>query len=115
MNSLFEILLYSYNGLEIAASLQKVNMIVICEVIEMFAGLPYIYVIMARDSFKAIRKSLPFFLQYDHEVAVRFPLWQSRNMLHHFMVNAATYDVPFRTMSLNENTIRWNKCTTPTR
>lgn len=94
-----------YVGIDLAAFLAKDNAIHDIRSKNMFVGLPDFQAAMPRDKFKAIWSCLRFYPQYDHEGAVHDPLWYSRYMFHHSMVNATSYAVPLEVLSLDENEI----------
>lgn len=61
---------------------------------------------MSRNDFETIRGSLKFNPEYNPDDAMNNPLWHSRQILHHFMVNASNIAVPCGVLSLDENTLR---------
>ena len=61
---------------------------------------------MSRDNFTKIISNLKFYPKYEHDVAVKDPLWHSRVMLNHFLKNSTEVAVPVGCPELDENTVR---------
>lgn len=98
--------LYAYIGLEIASSLTKVPVLSEMWSTKMFCGLEDFRRVMSRDTFKLIRCTLRLYPSYDHDIAVRDPLWHSRIIMEHFCRNCASVAAPLGITSFDENTIR---------
>ena len=98
-----------YIGLELAMSIIKLNQIQDYWSTDSFLGHPDFGRTMGRQRFCNIRRFLIFRnpnLARDNNETVDDPLWHSRSILNHFMRMCASYCVPGRVASLDENGVR---------
>ena len=98
-----------YIGLELAMSIVKLNQIRDYWSTESFLGHPDFGRTMGRQRFCDIRRFLIFrnpSTSRDESETVDDPLWHSRSILNHFMRMCASYCVPGRAASLDENGVR---------
>ena len=97
----------AYLGIELAMSLTHCNCLKDYWSNKKFLGSADISAVMSRNTFLHIRSCLRFYPDEENIPLKRQdPLWHSRNILNHFLQNAASIAVPDGPVTLDENTVR---------